>query len=487
MATRPLRILLLAAAASMAAASGQAQVIAAENDKTAIFDGKSFLLPDSGGEKDVYLIVLNYGKEERRLQLPAGATALRITSSAVPKVAWKWRYVLTKAQLPPLDVVQPTRERLTYVEVSRYDDAILLAWKADAKADRYRVTISADKASSLSAAPEWGKEETEELADDALDPACGCVHYAKNAKPGDRFRWKGTALAADGTPLSETAFRVVTVEEPWSKELSGKGLKLQRSDTLAKDAAGKPALFGYQSNQKEGGVRGSAYLTQFAVVWSPTDVSSRVLYPRASLEAKLTSSGTDKTNDALRLRAGGYAVIENVPFNFTTNLKYDTERKSGTKKGSLELIAAPTFAPFSRYYPAPSASNSDAAGNFATLPWVRVMPTLLLGAEAGRTFDVGSSVETRRNFSRARADLRLDAELNFLASALRLPAVSLFGESTYWRLASQGADELTYSVVGASFKITKDVSLEFAYSVGRDAPTFNFTRAGSVGLGIQIK
>lgn len=465
-----------------------AQVVPADNDASATFDGRTFNLPDVSDPKDTYTIVVKSAGKDSELKLPAGATALRLTPSAIPKSPWSWRYVLTKVQLPAMQVMQPQEGRVTYSQLARYDSGVLLLWKTVPGSDRYKVTVAVDKATSLSKLAEWGKESSEDMPDDAVDTGCGCVHYVRTSKPGERFRWKATALAADGTPIAETEYRQVAVDEPWSKELSGKGFQLQRSDTLAKDLAGKPALFGYQSNQKEGSARASAYLAQFAVVWSDKDSQDgKVFYPRVSLEAKLTSSGSDKANDAIRLRAGGYEVVPNWPLNLTTNLKYDTERKSGTKKGSFELIATPTFAPFARYYPRPSPETTDAAGNFSSLPWLQVMPTILLGAEAGRTLDVGSSQETTKNLARGRVDLRFDAQLNFLSAALRLPQVNAYAESTYWRLGHQDANEFTYSTTGLSFKLTQDVSLDLTYSVGRDAPTFNFTRSGAVSLGLQIK
>lgn len=466
-----------------------AQTLSATNDDKAQFVGGTFVLPDLTDPKDSYTIVVVAGDKETKVPLPAGGTAIRLIPAALPTQSWSWRYVLSRAKLPHVDVLQPIGDRFTFDQLARYDNGVLLVWRETPGAVNYKVVIVPDKADSLAKPPDWGKESSEDLAEDSVDSDCKCVHYVRTSKPGDRFKWKAVALGADNSPIAETEYRQISVDEPWSKSIAAGGFKLQRSDTLAKDVAGKPALLGYQSNQKDGSSRTSAYLAQFAVVWSDPTVSldGGVFYPRASLEAKLSSSGSDKANDAIRLRAGGYAVFPESPWNLVTNLKYDTERKTGTKKGSLEVMVTPTFAPFVRYYPRPTAATTDPAGNFTTRPWLQLMPTLQLGAEVGRTFDEGSSSEVGKNLSRARADLRLDAELNFLASAFRLPSVSVYGGTTYWRLGHQTADEFMYSTAGASFKLTQDVSIEFTYSVGRDAPTFNFIRLGAVGLGLQIK
>ena len=476
--------------AIVAATYAMAAPTPAENDKTAQFDNGSFNLPDVVNPKDTYTIVIEtVDGKTIKLPLPAGATGMRMNTSALPASAWKWRYILQLSQLPPLDLLQPADGRVTYEQLARYDDGVLFVWKHDPRADRYKLTVVADKQLDHTQPPEWGKETSDELSlEEYYKAHCNCVHYVWSTKPGERLKFKATALAKDGTSISESEFRTVTIDSPWSREFVQRGFKFQRSDTLSKDIAGKPALFGYSSSQKGGTARTGAYQAEFALIWDGGErkVQDQVFYPRASFEARLTSSGSAKTNDVLRARVGADKLLSDVPLNLTGNIKYDTEYKTGTKKGSIELMATPTFAPLARYYPRPSLETTDPSGNYTTRPWIQVMPTLQFGVEGGHTFDVGSSEEKGRSFYRGRVDVRLDAELNFLASLLRLPTVGAYLHSTYWRLAHQDVDEFTYSRAGASFKFTPETSLELTYTVGHDSPTFTFTRSAGVSLGIQF-
>jgi hypothetical protein len=462
----------------------------AGNDKSAQFENGSFNLPDLSNPKDVYTILIETADgKTMRIPLPPGATGLRMNASALPPSEWKWRYILQLTQLRTIDVLQPANGRVTYEQLARYDDGVLFVWKHDPSADRYRLTVVMDKQPDHTQPAEWGKETSEELSlEEHYKAHCNCLHYVWSTKPGDRLKFKATALNKDGTSISESEFRTVAIDSPWSGQFARDGFKFQRSDTLSKEIAGKPALFGYSASQNQGTARSGAYQAEFALVWEGGErtVLNQVLYPRASVEARLTSSGTAKTNDVFRARVGADKLLSDVPLNLTGNLKYDTEAKTGTKKGSVELMATPTFAPLARYYPRPTIETTDPSGNYTTRPWIQVMPTVQVGLEAGHTFDVGSSEEKGRSFVRGRVDVGLDAQLNFLASLLRLPTVSLYARSTYWHLIHQDTDNFVYSRTGASFKFTPETSLELTYTVGHDSPTFTFSRSVGVSLGVQF-
>jgi hypothetical protein len=76
--------------------------------------------------------------------------------------------------------------------------------------------------------------------------------------------------------------------------------------------------------------------------------------------------------------------------------------------------------------------------------------------------------------------------LNGFADALRIPKVEVYLTSTYWHLSREQDDEHTYSTLGMSFALSKELSIEASYSVGADSPKFTFTRNGTIGLGVRF-
>ena len=477
----PLHVVCLAISTHVSMAAAQPAL----NDGQATHEGGVFKLPSRPNPKDQYSIVILAGGKETTHSLPAGVNVVQFNTKALPEGSWTWRYVLSKSELPNLEVLQPLDESFTYERWARYDSAVLIVVKQVPGAARYRLTTEPSKERSA-AGEKFGKEVTEVIEGDAMGAGCNCVTALWRGKQGERMRWRMTALAEDGTPIAESERRIVEVEASRLKVWSDMGLRIQRSDTLSADNASKPALFGYQSAQKGSDkTRSTAYTAEFAVVYvGKTIDDAHTLAPRASLEARLNSSGSGKENDALRLRAG-FEKVYLAPFILTTGLKYDTERKTGTKKGSVEFVFTPTFDFLWKYWGS-SRGKVDAAGNYEVRPAIQGQWGVQFGAEFGRTFDAGSSTEIGRSLSRGRVDLRLDGQLNFLASALRVPNFGIYAQSTYWRLAHQVADEFSYSRAGASVKLTPELSLELAYTVGRDAPTFAHTRSGLIGLCVQL-
>lgn len=468
-----------------------AQVKPATNDVRATFENGMFLLPALANPKDAYSVVLEpAGDKARTLTLPAGSTGVRFADTALPSGAWSWRYTLQRAEVMSMVVVEPRQTAVTYSGLARYGDAVHLAWQEVPGAKTYRVSTKTDKASDLTKPPEWGTPSNTDLAAaEYVNEGRKVGFYDLPMKPAMRVEWTVTALDVDGQPMARSAPMVLTTGVPWSSELAKSGWKLQRSDTLSKESASKAALFGYTATKKTGEDKARAYQTEFAVLWDGSSVGERLgFYPRGSLEARLTSSGKSKDSDALKFRFGGYRLLTSHPAELVANLKYETASKDDTKKGLFELAYTPLIVPLSRYYPAPDPSRTNAAGNFApdALPAIQWMTQLTLGADLGKTFSVGSSSETKKSNFRQRANLRFDTRLNALADALRIPQVELYLSSTYWNLSREEDDEHTYSTTGITFQLTKEISLEAAYSVGADAPKFGFSRTGTVGLGLKF-
>jgi hypothetical protein len=468
-----------------------AQIKPATNDARATFENGMFLLPAPASPKDAYTIVLEpAGDKPRALMLPAGSTGVRLADTALPPTAWTWRYTLQRAEIAPLVVLEPRQPSVTFADLSRYGDAVHLAWQHAPGTKTYRVTTKTDKASDLTTPPEWGTPSNTDLAaTEYVNEERKVGFYDLPMKPAARIEWTVTALDADGQPMARSAPMVLTSGVPWSAELAKSGWKLQRSDTLSKENAAKAALFGYTATKKAGENKARAYQTEFAVIWDGSSTGERLdFYPRGSLEARLTSSGKSKDSDALKFRFGGYRLLASHPAEVVANLKYETASKDDTKKGLFELAYTPLIVPFARYYPTPDPSRTNAAGNYPpnALPPIQWMTQLTVGADLGKTFSVGSSSETKKSNFRQRANLRLDTQLNAVADVLRIPSVGLYLSSTYWHLSREEDDEHTYSTTGITFQLTKEISFEAAYSVGADAPKFGFSRTGTVGFGLKF-
>jgi hypothetical protein len=476
-------------ALSLTSFQAAGQTRPATNDPAAVFDRGMFLLPSLTNPKDAYTVVIEVqGDKPRSLALPAGSTGIRFADAALPAGAWSWRYTVQRADLPVIQVLEPVRPNVTYSELLRYSDAVHLSWAHVKGATKYRLATRTDKGKDLSKEADWGTAANLELSSEES------VNLERNAgfhdlplKSGGRVEWTVTALDVDGQPLAKSAANVVTAGEPWSHELSRKGWKLQRSDTLSKESATKAAIFGYSTGQKEGGARTRAYQSEFAIIWDGTaQGDSPLFYPRASLEARLTSSGEKKDNDALKFRLGGYRSLTSHPAELVVNLKYETESKGDTKKGLIELAYTPLVFPLGRYLPQLTRVNAALNAPPDALPWIQWMAQVTLGGDVGKTFSVGTSKEVKKTNFRQQVGLRIDSRLNALASALRIPQVELSATSTYWHLSREEDDEHTYSTLGMTFQLTKELSIEAAYSVGADSPKFTFSRSGTVGLGLKF-
>jgi hypothetical protein len=468
------------------AANATAQSLPASNDPRATFETPIFRLPVPASDKDVYTLILGLRDgTTKKIVLPQGSAGWVAAPNLLSQGVISWRYVLQTDQLSPLAVSTPDR-RVSHAELIRYGDATALEWPHVEQAASYRLITRPDKAASHAIAPEWGDEVKTELSV-AEQVHKGIGHYDLQLASGARVQWRVLALDADGRAFAQSEPRVVTVDGSSFSAATAAGFKLQRSDTLSAKDAGKPAVFGYSASQKDG-KRSSAYFTEFAVLWTGPQLESyRAFYPKASLEARLHSTGSDKDTDALKFRAGGYRILEGIG-EVTGNFKYEAESSKDTKKALLEMAFAPSFFPFAADLPRPTADRTAPSGNYrlGEAPAVQVMPNLTVGLDLGRTLKVGSSAETKKSLSRQWLDFRLDLQLNFLADALRIPGATLYGQTKRWHLSGQSPSTYHLSGAGLNFQMTKELSVDMSYVVGADAPAFKFNRTAVMGLGLKF-
>jgi hypothetical protein len=406
----------------------------------------------------------------------------------LPKSEWSWRYKVSRQSLPPLQLETQKELGLSSQDVAtgRYS----LAWRRVDDAKTYVIAGQTRTKTSASDEPVWGKLEATCFAS-----VCARGEIATKAielKAGSEVKWTVTAVDKDGIAIAKSEEAHIQVENTWVQAASKSGFKLQRSDTLSKATATLPATFSYLSSQKEGeGSRSTAYQAEFALIYDgPSDWSG--FWPRISLEGKFTSRGEQKAGDALKFRAGGYRMLSGSSLGegteFVANLKYETESKTGTKKGVVELGFTPIYGWLGRYWPGPpKQGQADAAGNYTRLPWLQVAPVVSFGVDLGKTMEVGTSQETKDTVLRLRTTLRLDAELNAISYALGTNNVTAYLEGSYWRLPKEdGEKNYRLGKTGMSFGLTDYLSFDLAYSVGREAPTFKFNRTGTAGFGLKF-
>lgn len=460
----------------------------AENDCDATFENGMFLLPDLANSKDSYLLILKpkAGGDATKVSLPQGSTGLRVGKATLPDGQWTWLYKVRQAEPPLLEATTPTELTLLANEI--LGGRMAIGWKPVPGAARYTVSGEAQVVSGSQPAQRSEKFEASCLARHCVTPFGGGKDIALS--PGSEVKWKVTAYDADDVVIARSREGHIQVGNTWADDMAKDGWKVQRSETLSKLTATQAASFSYVSSQKNAPERATAYQSEFAAIYNGTKEWQGFAL-RSSLEAKLTSSGEQKANDAMKLRLGGYRMLGTLGrgAELGVGLKYETERKTSTKKGLIEVGFTPNYGVLGGSWPGPAtAAQADAAGNYtrATLPAMQLMPVLALGVELGKTMEVGTSEEVSDTIFRIRTSTRLDVNLNFLARGLGIPMATASVEGTFWRLPREDKRNYRLGRAGLSLGLTDMVSLEFAYAVGKEAPAFTFSRSGTAGLGLKF-
>ncbi len=483
-----MRAVSLLVAMSLALPAICLSAVPAANDAKAVFDKGMFLFPELAAPKDSYLIIIKPKVGETvQLALPAGTTGLRVGQGVIPEGEWTWSYKLSTLAVPTIALRTPKKIDITTTDL--IDGRLSLAWTMVPGTKRYLITGQTRTKDKPSDDPPW-----EKLEGGCAASVCTVGDYGTTMlelKPGMEVKWQISAVDVDGIVLAKSEEAQVQVGNTWVQGARNAGFKLQRSDTLNTKSAQLPATISYISNQKTTPSRVTAYQSEFALIYdSPKDLNG--FWPRASLEGRFTSSGDKKPEDAAILRGGFYRAIAEAKSgeftDFVANLKYETERKTGTKKGLVEVSFTPIYGWLGRQWPGPpKKGNVDEAGNYLQAPWARIAPVISFGAEVGKTMDVGSSTERQDTILRLRGTLRLDAELNALSSALGTQSATAYLEGSYWHLPKeQETRNFRLGKTGLSFGLTEVVSLDFSYSVGKEAPLFKFSRTGSAGFGLKF-
>ena len=479
---------LLSCALALLAFNAGATTIIATNNQSGVFTDGLFKLPPLNDPKEFYILTLvsQADNSERVILLPAGAIGIFLGGNAVPAGPWTWKFRAQRMERENIPLVTPDDLRISAWDLHHYDDTWLLEWNKIDRASTYRIGVSMNEETDLSKPATWGKEIRFDCNSRCLTEMRGKTAYQRiGLKAGKRYRWTVAALDNEDLIIGQSEARTFQVDAPSVVAFQKAGWKLQRSDTISARNAADPALFSYVSNRDEDTPRTSAYSAQAALLWRGGVIKQTSASPSFSLETRLTSSGDAKSNDVTRVRLG--AVGAAYYSTWSANLKYETTRKDDTDKGMLELGITPVYGVLDRWLNIGSPPLRDVTGVIVPSSWpiLQVKPLVSFALDVGRTFSTGSSNETDRNVKRLRSDLRLDMLWASAARALGVVYIASYGEATYWHLLGQRKN---YHLAGAgvSIGITPQISLDFAYLVGEDAPNFNFTRSANVGLGIKF-
>ena len=86
------------------------------------------------------------------------------------------------------------------------------------------------------------------------------------------------------------------------------------------------------------------------------------------------------------------------------------------------------------------------------------------------------------------ASFRLDVDLNLIGACLGKPDLTTHCEANRWYLPREAAlQHHRQRKGGLSLELGEGVSFEAAYTAGREAPTFKYSRRVSAGFGIKLQ
>lgn len=454
------------------------------NNPQASFDGSSFNLPELKNPEDAYTIVIKVAgsADPKLISLPPGVNGIRMARAALPKEAWTWDFKLVSNEPAPLALLTPDKTDIGKNDLrnGRYP----VRWKAVESAAAYRVH---SQTRPHGAGEDWAPEDSTDCPSEYC-VVKGTGFHNLPMSQGSDTRWWVSALDPLGLEMARSTKREVAMEPGWLTKLQKAGFSLQRSDALSEQGAALPASFGYARSQTEGEEKMRAYQAEFALLWSAPEGRFLDSTPTASFEARLTSRGKDKEDDARLWRLGLRRFL-----NFETgsgmevvaNFKHESARKDGTRKGMLELNAVPVIGFLARNLPI-GAAQRDVDGNYIRLPWATFTPILQFGIDAGKTFDRGSSEEVKRDLLRYRANARLDLELNSVARAISANNVLLYADLSFWKLPKEEREFYRLGKAGLSIGLTEELSFDLSHDVGRRPPEFKFIRETKAGFGLKF-
>lgn len=475
MKIKPIALLAMIGAAGTVARAQQLEV----PHPSARYEDGMFSLPELNTIGDNYLLVITSATLQKpmKIVLPPGATGLRVSPGLLPKDQWTWSFRLNTENLPDMAVRLPRTKTIHRMDLD--GSGYLVSWEPVEGADKYLVAGKATQRDDKDGPASKVRFAT--LESPKSEP-----FQRIPLKPGMHVDLHVTAIDKDGIALARSDLRHLGVEPSFAQEASNAGFRLQRSDTLSRREATLPAFFGYLSEQSGDKPRDAAYQAQFALLWDSRR-EYRFGIPTASLETRITSSGERKSSDASILRAGLYKWFESKTLGYgteaTLQAKVEHARKDDINGRALEISLVPIYGPLGVYHDL-WKSSPGIDGNSRT--YLAIAPLLALGADVGRQHSTVDGERKHDTIKRFSVTLRADAESQALARFVGAKKLLISAERTVWRLPLNENKTFKVTRLVASLSFTDEVSLDYSYLIGHDAPTFNYAKTSSFGLGLKF-
>lgn len=270
--------------------------------------------------------------------------------------------------------------------------------------------------------------------------------------------------------------------------LNANGLRFQRAFDGQPNAA-DPATVSFLSDL---GKKSTVYDANFALIYQPDFLATTLgdnayLSGLASIEGALTSDNSTAADDAWRFRLGldsdflKHAGDKHMVTVYTTlNAMYEADQAFRTRKITAELITTPSWLVDKQANPIGLGWDLDVGvGKFQWRPY--------FGVDVGDTLQHGPSAETEDTVLRLIG--RVTARLSFPGAAKVLGVHDLYlsADDKVYGLPLETKETVhNYFVGGLRVEVSKAISLGVTYTVGADAPDFNYTRTVGAEFGVKF-
>jgi hypothetical protein len=213
--------------------------VPAGNDPRANYSDGMFSLPPLEHARDAYLVIISPmpSGDVVTLSLPQGCTGLRVDKDIIPTEAWVWTYKVMRHKPPVISI--NTAMELSLIPMDIDGDRISLEWKPVAGASTYTIKGERRNRKSQKGNPPWEKFSIVR-ASSVCERGQVCIQDLA-LHPGSEVNWSIQAADADGIVLAASDVAHIKVSSTVWQSLEESGFKLQRSDTLSKQAATQPA------------------------------------------------------------------------------------------------------------------------------------------------------------------------------------------------------------------------------------------------------
>lgn len=321
-------------------------------------------------------------------------------------------------------------------------------------------------------------------------------------RPDKDYFWKVSALNDGKPPVDDVGGPSSFSTGDFTKMILP-GLHLQK--TYEGGEANKGAQFTYthsdipaRPNTKDP-KKGDTFTSNFALIYFPASESistGSTLSPVIAFEGAIADNPNANGN-FLRLRSGFQLDTELDPKGLVRSTwssltaKYEISQSNATRTLTAEFLFTPIVPRFGAHKALPQNSR-DAIGD--SLPPIQLYYEPYIGLDLGGNVDrpkgkarvAELGLETTDTILRIEGEIKAKLLLNSVAAVLDIPQVDLYADDKLYCLALQDGATRNVFTAGIEFLVNSNVSLDFHYLVGRDAPEFNKVESLNVALGIRF-